>query len=522
MRRWRCPGSGDLRRKLPDELRRRRRLHDRRADRIADECTAACTFTAITSCIDGDGCCPAGCDALNDDDCSPTCGNGVVEGSETCDGDCPTSCDDGLACTTDTLVGSAESCSAECSFTPITACVDGDGCCAPGCNATDDDDCLSPVVTGVSPTSVAIGSPLQVMGASLGGATVVTVGGVEQTFTASATVLEIATIDEATPIGEAKEVVVTTPDGTSMAMVDVLDRLAIVGATAVDSTTVEVTFSRELDPATVEADDFSIPGLTVSAASAAGAVVTLTTSPHAYDTDYTVTATDVTDIFGNGLTGNDSAMFAGPTLGPVNLTDFASGVTSASGLPDTGGRYGTWYPVSSAAWSSAASSTLEGMPAMRIDDEGYTNGVYAIFDGVVPVTGNYRVEVRMHVIEHDNYINGIRAFQVGVATGEDAAHRPLQPRENDEAPFVYLPLDGLMTRGDYVGLSPTENDTALGPITVTSATFAADAGDDILIAFSTDVASGGWNANSATWGDGNGPNPDSHVLVGDVFLVPVP
>lgn len=492
----------------------------------ADECTAACTFAEITSCANGDGCCPAGCDATNDDDCSATCGNGVVEAPEVCDGDCPTSCDDGLACTTDTLVGSADSCSAECSATPITACVHGDGCCAPGCDATDDDDCLGPVVTGVSPTSVAIGSPLQVMGAALGGATDVTVGGVSQAFTASAAGLEIATIDETTPVGAAKDVVVTTPDGTSAAVtVDVLDRLAVVSATPVDATTVEVTFSRELDAASVEAGDFSIPGLTVSAASAAGAVVTLTTSAHAYDTDYTVTAADVTDTFGNGLTGNASAMFAGPTLGPVNLTDFASGVTqtnhpyTAATPPVPNGVYGTWYDAVHNAFSTPSSSTLESMPAMRIDDSGFANGVYAIFDGVVPVTGNYRVEIRVHVVEHANYLNGVRAFQVGVATGTGAVHRALPDAEGKSA------LAGVTITGDYVTMT-TGDDTALGPITVTSATFAATAGDDVLIAFSTDVASGSWNGSSGWWSGqtdmGTTIPGQSYVLVGDVILVPVP
>lgn len=482
----------------------------------ADECTAACTFAEITSCANGDGCCPAGCDATNDDDCSATCGNGVVEAPEVCDGDCPTSCDDGLACTTDTLVGSADSCSAECSATPITACVHGDGCCAPGCDATDDDDCLGPVVTGVSPTSVAIGSPLEVMGAALGSATDVTVGGVSQAFTATAAGLEIEALDDTTPVGAAQEVVVTTPDGASAAVtVDVLDRLAVVSATAVDGTTVEVTFSRELDATTADAADFSIPGLTVSAASAAGAVVTLTTSAHAHDTDYTVTAADVTDTFGNGLTGNASAMFAGPMLGPVNLTDFASGVTQAN-HPEGAGAYGTWYDAVHNAFSNPSASTLEGMPAMRIDDSGFGNGVYAIFDGVVPATGNYRVEVRMHVVEHANYLNGVRAFQIGVATGAPA-HRGSGTTA----------LAGVSITGDYATMT-TGDDTALGPITVTSATFAATAGDDVLIAFSTDVTSGDWNGNSGWWsgqtdtGTGETIPGVSYVLVGDVILVPVP
>lgn len=41
----------------------------------------------ITDCLNDDGCCAPGCNANNDNDCSPVCGNGVVEGLEECDDD---------------------------------------------------------------------------------------------------------------------------------------------------------------------------------------------------------------------------------------------------------------------------------------------------------------------------------------------------------------------------------------------------------------------------------------------------
>ncbi|MEQ8892030.1 MAG: hypothetical protein RID93_30580, partial [Sandaracinaceae bacterium] len=115
---------------------------------VGSGCSAACSFTDISTCRDGDGCCPSACDATTDSDCSPTCGNGVVEPPETCDttiptgepGACPASCDDAVACTQDALVGSG--CSAACSFTPISACRDGDGCCPSGCSSVFDDDCV--------------------------------------------------------------------------------------------------------------------------------------------------------------------------------------------------------------------------------------------------------------------------------------------------------------------------------------------------------------------------------------------
>jgi hypothetical protein len=111
----------------------------------ASNCNVSCTHTQVTACKDGDGCCPSGCSANTDSDCSASCGNGTVEQGETCDppSSCPTSCDDGESCTEDKLVGSAAACSAVCSNTPITVCKDGDGCCPAGCGVTTDSDCSS-------------------------------------------------------------------------------------------------------------------------------------------------------------------------------------------------------------------------------------------------------------------------------------------------------------------------------------------------------------------------------------------
>lgn len=118
-------------------------------------CAATCTSTAITDPIDGDGCCPPGETIMTDSDCTATCGDGAVTGGETCDtaiatgmGRCPTACDDGMACTRDVLNG-AGTCSASCTFSPITAPADGDGCCPPGETIGTDDDCAATCGDGV-------------------------------------------------------------------------------------------------------------------------------------------------------------------------------------------------------------------------------------------------------------------------------------------------------------------------------------------------------------------------------------
>jgi cysteine-rich repeat protein len=118
-------------------------------------CTANCVNSPITGPADGDGCCPAGANANNDDDCSANCGNGILETGEACDtgitagaGACPMTCDDTQSCTTDVLMNPG-SCNATCSNTAITLPINNDGCCPPGANSGNDNDCLASCGNGV-------------------------------------------------------------------------------------------------------------------------------------------------------------------------------------------------------------------------------------------------------------------------------------------------------------------------------------------------------------------------------------
>lgn len=121
----------------------------------ANTCQARCTNTQITMAMNGDGCCPSGATSTNDNDCLPSCGNGVVNAGETCDtaiangnGRCPTTCSDGMACTRDVL-NNPGTCTAACSFPAITMPMNGDGCCPAGANALTDTDCLPRCGNGV-------------------------------------------------------------------------------------------------------------------------------------------------------------------------------------------------------------------------------------------------------------------------------------------------------------------------------------------------------------------------------------
>ncbi|MFH2005589.1 MAG: hypothetical protein ABI333_03270 [bacterium] len=106
-----------------------------------DACNVTCNNQPITDCSDNDGCCPNGCSESNDGDCVPGCGDGIVNGGETCDGNCPATCDDGDPCTEDRKFGSANTCDVTCSNQPINDCGGGDGCCPNGCSASNDSDC---------------------------------------------------------------------------------------------------------------------------------------------------------------------------------------------------------------------------------------------------------------------------------------------------------------------------------------------------------------------------------------------
>jgi len=51
----------------------------------ADAGSSGGECNGVTATVDGDGCCPAGANANDDDDCAPVCGNGAIEAGEQCD-----------------------------------------------------------------------------------------------------------------------------------------------------------------------------------------------------------------------------------------------------------------------------------------------------------------------------------------------------------------------------------------------------------------------------------------------------
>src|SRR6185295_11833124 len=104
-------------------------------------CQAQCqTSGTQMSCANNDACCPTGCNAVNDNNCSAVCGNGVLEPGELCEGTmCPTSCPN-QGCTIRALQGTG--CQRQCVDAGTIACgTNNDSCCPAGCTAMSDSDC---------------------------------------------------------------------------------------------------------------------------------------------------------------------------------------------------------------------------------------------------------------------------------------------------------------------------------------------------------------------------------------------
>ncbi|HOW74187.1 MAG TPA: hypothetical protein PKY77_26590 [Phycisphaerae bacterium] len=168
------------------------------------------------------------------------------------------------------------------------------------------------------------------------------------------------------------------------------------------------------------------------------------------------------------------------------IEDFEDGVVDADN-PFPSGKYRTWYDVGDGGYAAtiAASGTLFGSKAMKISDNGYQNGMYAIYEQVIPATGTYHIKVSMLADESGTGANlaWMSTYQVGVlVNGQHRVHPASLAGVTTETGGVI---------GDYTPL--TENQDGVGidgamKLAYTGS-FSANAGDSLLIVFSTNVAS---------------------------------
>ena len=175
----------------------------------------------------------------------------------------------------------------------------------------------------------------------------------------------------------------------------------------------------------------------------------------------------------------------------VIVSDFSGGVAAVNHPnPADGGAnaFSVWYDITNDAFATPSASTLAGSPAMRIDDGGFTNGVYAIYQSVVPTTGLYTLSA--DILVNDTATSGMSKYQVGVIV--NGVHRG--PNPSDVATF-----SGPGTAvGNYTGLTSGALD-ATTIQTVTTGIFPAVAGDNLLIGFSTDLDTGDFDSNAGAW-----------------------
>lgn len=197
---------------------------------------------------------------------------------------------------------------------------------------------------------------------------------------------------------------------------------------------------------------------------------------------------------------------------PTLINNFSGGVTAVNhpytGTPPTttpNGVSGTWYDITSDAAATPLAGTLSSSPALRIIDGGFTNGVYVIYDNFVPYNSIWKVRVKWAVQEDATQVNGIRAYQMGVQV--NGSHRVGSTSPND----LSVPTTAVATYGGTLTTTVAEDHTA-SPFTNETGTFSANAGDDLTIAFSTEIGPD-FDFNSGTWG------ANASVFVDDLELV---
>ncbi|QDU71186.1 PEP-CTERM sorting domain-containing protein [Mucisphaera calidilacus] len=199
------------------------------------------------------------------------------------------------------------------------------------------------------------------------------------------------------------------------------------------------------------------------------------------------------------LTTAASLALVGAAQAATVLDDFSGGVTAIN-HPDGNLNSGVYTDITNVAYGTAE----DGGGFLKITDGGFTNGIYVIFESAIPADGIYAVELELTVVQTANDNTNIDLYEIGAVV--NGVHR--------DAAGKLAALSAANAGTGMVSVD-TEPRVSLGPITVTTSGFTAAAGDNLLVAFSTDLTSGDFNGNTGWW---NG----SHVEIDDIKLVAVP
>lgn len=181
-------------------------------------------------------------------------------------------------------------------------------------------------------------------------------------------------------------------------------------------------------------------------------------------------------------------------MAPWVIEDFEDGVTNG-GNPFPSGTIRTWYNVIDVGYAAttAASGTVMGSKAMKLTDNGYQNGVYAIYDQVIPATGTYHLQVSMLADETaaGASLSWMSTYQVGVVVnGQHRIHPAALTGVTAETGAI----------GDYSPLTEGQDGVGIDGAMrlVYTVAFTANAGDNLLIVFSTNVANYSTTGSSGT------------------------
>lgn len=168
------------------------------------------------------------------------------------------------------------------------------------------------------------------------------------------------------------------------------------------------------------------------------------------------------------------------------IEDFADGFEYAGDPPVEGSVDRVWYAVNRYGLIAtyANPTTLpDASNGMLIQDAGWTNGVYAIFKQIVPASGTYHLQVMMQVsIPPGSNIDFANAFLANYQLG-------VQVNGAGRFGTAETLIDPCAIIGSYPCLPAPGGEQPTEAVLVYSATFTANAYDDLLIAFSTNVTS---------------------------------
>ncbi len=151
--------------------------------------------------------------------------------------------------------------------------------------------------------------------------------------------------------------------------------------------------------------------------------------------------------------------------------------------PGGAGNFTTWYDVNNVTFATAANDTLDGDAAMIIDDSGFMNGIYRIYQSAIPQTGRYRATARVHITEDPDNPNAIQEYEMGVVV--NGTHRTVGSCHNESLNAVDPTQPGQAIAA-YSGLDSGDNSAQLTQ-EIHTGPFDAVENDNLLVVLSTNV-----------------------------------